>query len=623
VRDLALSSLFGLFVATTICTAVTSSGQTVINVPPQTAPSLIDSNTTVNLLDGGTIVTSPVPSYFSVGNPDGMTQNAELNIEGGEFFAVASGMRVYQGGTLNVRAGELVGDVTLFAGADAHVEGGWLRAHVSIDTPDLHVEPQSNLLITGGVVDSAVRVRGTAEVTSGSIHRLRTRDAGSLELAGGAFGSIGHESGALGSATLSGGDFRLNGVPIAGLGTDGSVVQFDIPAGSLLSGVLADGSPFLIPGGLPDGFLTLQTVVIPPTGPALIQAATDPLPYGIRAGQTLIVDNGSVVAKRFTAGAGSVVSVLASSSVDDDFKTFQASVGIAGGHLTRLDAYDSEIELTSGRIHDSDLYQSSKLVMTGGEIHSPKLWSGSEALISGGILSGGLRIEGDSTAIVSGVEGQGTVEVRYGGKGTILSGTFWDALVDYDGFLDVRGGSFGSVLGIRNGGEAAFSGGAFDLASNDGELVIAVDGGGKLIIRGQSFSIDGEEVDLAPGQPFIVSERDVTLSGVLSDGSPFSFPLIPFRQDYEPYVSSSATLTITVTLPGDFDFDGLVNAADYAVWRDGSGGTFDQDDYNLWRANFGQTVSSGVGAKVPEPATLVLLLMATVAVTRIRQLANV
>lgn len=88
-------------------------------------------------------------------------------------------------------------------------------------------------------------------------------------------------------------------------------------------------------------------------------------------------------------------------------------------------------------------------------------------------------------------------------------------------------------------------------------------------------------------------------------------------------------------LPGDYNGDGIVNAADYTVWRDklgqtapgdpadGSGnGIVDSADYDVWKSHFGQTAqitfpllgggsaSSGLGtATVPEPKTAVLLLV--------------
>ena len=50
------------------------------------------------------------------------------------------------------------------------------------------------------------------------------------------------------------------------------------------------------------------------------------------------------------------------------------------------------------------------------------------------------------------------------------------------------------------------------------------------------------------------------------------------------------------TLPGDYNQNGTVDAADYVVWRNGLGTTYTQTDYDVWRANFGTTAGSGSGA---------------------------
>jgi hypothetical protein len=58
-------------------------------------------------------------------------------------------------------------------------------------------------------------------------------------------------------------------------------------------------------------------------------------------------------------------------------------------------------------------------------------------------------------------------------------------------------------------------------------------------------------------------------------------------------------------LDGDFNDDGVVNAADYVFWRDQLG---DTSNYNLWRSNFGATAGSGsfTGTAVPEPSSALL-----------------
>jgi hypothetical protein len=71
-------------------------------------------------------------------------------------------------------------------------------------------------------------------------------------------------------------------------------------------------------------------------------------------------------------------------------------------------------------------------------------------------------------------------------------------------------------------------------------------------------------------------------------------------------------------VPGDYNNNGVVDAADYVLWRAGgplsnevdTPGTVNQADYDAWRARFGNTSGSGsglVGGAVPEPASLTLL----------------
>ncbi len=51
-------------------------------------------------------------------------------------------------------------------------------------------------------------------------------------------------------------------------------------------------------------------------------------------------------------------------------------------------------------------------------------------------------------------------------------------------------------------------------------------------------------------------------------------------------VVSNDPLTGVVSLPGDFNSDEVVNLADYTTWRDGLGGEYDADDYQVWKANY-------------------------------------
>jgi hypothetical protein len=74
-------------------------------------------------------------------------------------------------------------------------------------------------------------------------------------------------------------------------------------------------------------------------------------------------------------------------------------------------------------------------------------------------------------------------------------------------------------------------------------------------------------------------------------------------------------------VPGDYNEDGIVGAADYVVWRNnlGSGTSLPNDDtagvglddYTRWSTNFGAVGPGGgasiVSASAPEPVSLTLL----------------
>jgi hypothetical protein len=68
------------------------------------------------------------------------------------------------------------------------------------------------------------------------------------------------------------------------------------------------------------------------------------------------------------------------------------------------------------------------------------------------------------------------------------------------------------------------------------------------------------------------------------------------------------------SLPGDFNHDNVVDAADYVLWRKDPS-AFLPDDYDTWRANFGNSPGSGSGSDlgggaVPEPTSIVFALAA-------------
>jgi hypothetical protein len=88
--------------------------------------------------------------------------------------------------------------------------------------------------------------------------------------------------------------------------------------------------------------------------------------------------------------------------------------------------------------------------------------------------------------------------------------------------------------------------------------------------------------------------------------------------------NSLTSLTLTPVLPGDYNENGVVDAADYVFWRKAGGS---QQSYDVWRSHFGQTGGGGAStianAAVPEPASTVMLIVGTLAICLRRRLAAV
>jgi hypothetical protein len=121
----------------------------------------------------------------------------------------------------------------------------------------------------------------------------------------------------------------------------------------------------------------------------------------------------------------------------------------------------------------------------------------------------------------------------------------------------------------------------------------------------------------AAGNSFDIFDWD-NLSGT------FSTLLLPALSSSLSWDTSQLHTTgfltvVSRSLPGDYNQNGSVDAADYVVWRNGLGTIYSQADYDVWRTHFGQTAGSGAGtesaslnATVPESSTLLLLLAATI-----------
>ncbi|MCA9240876.1 MAG: hypothetical protein KDA37_11785, partial [Planctomycetales bacterium] len=128
----------------------------------------------------------------------------------------------------------------------------------------------------------------------------------------------------------------------------------------------------------------------------------------------------------------------------------------------------------------------------------------------------------------------------------------------------------------------------------------------------------------ALGDTFEVLTADGGLAGGFSaEVLPNLGPLLTLHVFYEP---NAVKLAVVPALSGDYNADGVVDAADYTVWRDsagviGIGLTADGDydghvtrlDYDIWASHYGETLAGVVGVTQqtgPEPGAFASTLAA-------------
>jgi hypothetical protein len=186
----------------------------------------------------------------------------------------------------------------------------------------------------------------------------------------------------------------------------------------------------------------------------------------------------------------------------------------------------------------------------------------------------------------------------------------------------------GSVT-AGSGGAASFVGdnsvgGNLSMATGDS---LAIRLGGTTPTQFDSLTVGGDAAlagslnvsltggfTLAPSQSFTIVDIAGTASGGfsgLTEGALFGS--FGGTELFITYAGGNGNdVTLFTNLPGDYNGDGHVNAADYVVWRKTDG---TPPGYNTWRANFGRTTgsasSTATGAPVPEPATLALVLLSS------------
>ncbi len=141
---------------------------------------------------------------------------------------------------------------------------------------------------------------------------------------------------------------------------------------------------------------------------------------------------------------------------------------------------------------------------------------------------------------------------------------------------------------------------------------------------GQNWDESGGSDQFGLSEIFLLGDSTLATSSLVSLGGAFNPAVFGSGNngDLEFFITDPLgeelrgiiQYVTTGGLPGDYNNDGRVDAADYVVWRKNPaahGG--DPAGYNTWRMNFDRTAGSGLGAggAVPEPAAFVFFVVST------------
>ena len=219
----------------------------------------------------------------------------------------------------------------------------------------------------------------------------------------------------------------------------------------------------------------------------------------------------------------------------------------------------SEVNISGGLIGVFFRPSDSEVNISGGTVGTGlRAQNDSEINISGGTVGNGFTAGSDTTVNISG----GSVGRNFAAFGEVnISGG--SVASDFDArsgsVVNISGGSIGPFFQADEGSVVNISGGTVGIGFNAFfDSVVNISGGSvgdgftanlvsDVNLFGSVFVLDGLVLDdLSPGEAFTIDDRNVTLTGLLSDGSEFSFDLndefIPSDTEFLP----SATLTVTL-----------------------------------------------------------------------------
>jgi hypothetical protein len=323
---------------------------------------------------------------------------------------------------------------------------------------------------------------------------------------------------------------------------------------------------------------------------------------------------------------------------------YQGTIFIGNGHEVYTVGFSLELEpgslldLTGGTLRQSVVGITSARI--GGEVvvnAGPESTLKTDGVVVGWVLeptsevklSGNLRLDNGFTGILAGA--------TFSGEGRLINLPFRS--------LSLSDGADVGVI-VENRGFYSNSGTGPPGRNDMLEFVQTAAGSYRIDLEGTSTSqydrlivdgaaqLDGDlQLSLrggyapAPGDLFDIISAGGGITGTFANV--MQPPLMPAGLFFDVLYSPTLVQLMVVEqvlLPGDYNLNGVVDAADYALWRDtlgqmgqdlaadGNGdGSIDAADYDVWRIHFGNMANSGASfaklVRVPEPTSAVMLIM--------------
>lgn len=225
--------------------------------------------------------------------------------------------------------------------------------------------------------------------------------------------------------------------------------------------------------------------------------------------------------------------------------------------------------------------------------------SGTLTLVDGATVNAGGTVSVGAEGLLI---GRGTVDGSLSNSGRVAPGQSIGALTVNGGYQQMAAGK----LQVELSGSTA---GQFDTLGSSGLATLT-----------GTLDVDLGLVGGNPYEPQMGNTYQLVTasSGVSGQFTSAELPTLATGRMWQVRYSVNA-VTLAVTLAGDYNDNGIVDAADYTVWRnlfgavndpraDGdTNGVVNVADFNVWKANFGLSAGAGavvLAANVPEPTTL-------------------